>query len=76
MPSKQNISKIGEWKAGNVDRIVFETRKEKQFPARIAQAVEAGKAKSRQAYIISAVDAALERDGYPAPDGAGEQPGD
>ncbi len=64
MPSKQNIEKIGEWKAKNVDRIVFEPRKEKQFPARLAAAIEAGKAASRQEYIIAAVEAALERDGF------------
>ncbi len=66
MSSKQNIGKIGEWKAKNVDRIVFEPRKEKQFPARLAAAIAAGKAGSRQEYIIAAVETALARDGFMA----------
>lgn len=68
MASKQNIEKIGEWKSKNVDRIVFEPRKEKQFPSRLAAAVAAGKAGSRQEYIIAAVEAALATDGFPVED--------
>lgn len=71
MPSKQNIEKIGEWKAKKVDRIVIEPRKERQFPARLGEAVRRGKAASRQDYIISAVEKALKEDGLP-PGAVGE----
>ena len=63
MPSKQDTKKIDAWKAQNVDRIVIEPRKDKLLPARLKAAVEAGKATSRQEYIITAIEEALSRDG-------------
>ena len=68
MPSKQNIGKIQEWKTKNVDRIVIESRKDRQLPDRIRAAVAEGKASSRQEYILNAVEAALDRDGFPRPE--------
>ena len=63
--AKQNIQKINEWKAAKVTRINLEFRNDSGLIERIQEAVTMGKAKSRQAYIIEAVRAALERDGIP-----------
>ena len=63
--AKQNIAKINEWKAAKVTRINLELRNDSGLVQRIQEAVTQGKAKSRQAYIIEAVRAALERDGIP-----------
>ena len=63
--AKQNIKKINEWKAAKITRINLEFRNDSGLIERIQEAVMMGKAKSRQAYIIEAVRAALERDGIP-----------
>lgn len=65
---KQNYAKIREWQGENTDRIQILARKSDHLPERIQQAIDAGKAKSRQSYIIAAVKDALDRDGIPAPD--------
>lgn len=62
---KQNYGAINKWKSENTDRIQILPRKSEHFPERIQLAVEAGKANSRQAYILNAVKQALERDGIP-----------
>ena len=62
---KQNIQKINEWKAAKVTRINLEFRNDTHIVERINKAVEMGKAKSRQAYILDAVKKALEADGIP-----------
>ena len=46
-----------------LDRILIQPRKEKRLPDRLAAA--AGKAPSKQAYIILAVETALDADGIP-----------
>ena len=63
--TKPNYAAIDRWKHEKTDRIQVSSRKEDRLPERIEAAVAAGKAKSRQAYIIAAVKAALERDGIP-----------
>ena len=63
-PNKQNLEYIAKWKLENTDRIVIQPRKDVRLPGRIQQAIEAGRAASRQDYIINAVLAALERDGF------------
>ena len=63
--TKQNIARINQWKVENVSRINLEFRKDSGILERIQVAVDAGKAKSRQSYIIAAVCAALDRDGIP-----------
>lgn len=65
MTSKQNTKKIEEWKRNNVTRIHLELRNDSGIPERIQQAVDAGLARSRQAYIIDAVKERLDRDGIP-----------
>ncbi len=62
---KQDAGKIRAWKIKEIDRITIEPRKLLQIPARIAAAVEAGRAASRQDYIIRAITEALDRDGIP-----------
>ena len=66
MANKQNIEKIAAWKKANVTRITIEVRNDSGIADRIAAAVEAGKAASRQAYIVAAVETALAGDGFPA----------
>ena len=63
-PNKQNLEYIAKWKLENTDRIVIQPRKDLDMPDRIRQAIVAGRAASRQDYIINAVLAALERDGF------------
>lgn len=65
MASKQDTKKIAAWKAANVDTIRFEVRKAERLNERIAAAVSAGKAASRQAYLIAAINARLTEDGFP-----------
>ena len=62
MTSKQDLKKIDEWKAANVDRIVIQPRKALRLPQRLQEAVSRGEAASKQEYIIKAVEAALARD--------------
>ena len=66
---KQDPVKIRAWKRENIDTIRAEARKELRLPERIAAAVDAGRASSRQEYIIGAICERLERDGI-----AGEDP--
>ena len=63
--SKQNYEKINQWKNDKTDRIQILPRKEEFIPARIQAAIDAGKAGSRQAYILEAIREKLERDGIP-----------
>ena len=65
MPSKQNIQAISKWQEDNTDLVRIRIRKMEHIPERIQLAIDAGKASSRQAYIINAILAALERDGIP-----------
>ena len=63
MASKQNLKRIDDWKAGNIDRIVIQPRKGLKLPQRLQSAVEGGNASSKQEYIIKAIQTALDRDG-------------
>ncbi len=65
MPSKQNIQAIDAWNRENTDLIRLRVRKEERLNERIQLAIEQGKAKSRQAYILDAIKKALEADGIP-----------
>ena len=60
--SKQNIAKIDEWKKNNVVRVVTEVRKDSGLIERL-EAATALHGCSRQAYIIRAVEQALDADG-------------
>lgn len=62
MSSKQNIKKISEWQEANTDLLRIRARKEANIPERIQALVEKGKAKSRQAYIVDAILAALKHE--------------
>jgi len=63
--AKQNYAAISKWQKENVDRIQILPRKDEHIPDRIQLAIDAGFAPSRQAYILAAIRAALERDGIP-----------
>jgi len=63
---KQNYENINKWKAEKTDRIQILPRKEEHIPERIQMAIDAGKSASRQAYIIKAIERALENDGIPS----------
>ena len=76
MAKKQNNQAIIAWQKENTELIRIHVRKNEQLSERIAQAVEAGKDNSRQSYILNAVRARLEADGFPKPDTAEEQPGE
>ena len=65
MATKQNIQAIDAWNRENTDLIRLRVRKEERINERIQIAIEQGKAKSRQAYILDAVKKALEADGIP-----------
>ena len=54
-----------KYREKSLDRIEIQTQKRLAIPARIAAAVEAGRAASRQDYIIRAITEALDRDGIP-----------
>lgn len=60
----QNYANIKRWQLENTDRIEIKPRKDLRIPDRIQHAIDAGRAASRQDYIINAVLAALERDGF------------
>lgn len=62
---KQDWTKTAAWQAVNVDRIEIKPRKDLHLLDRIAAAVDAGRAGSRQDYIIGAICERLERDGIP-----------
>ena len=61
----QDIKKITQWQKDCTDRIVIRVKKDKRLPELIQQALDSGHGESRQAYIIAAINAALERDGIP-----------
>ena len=65
MPSKQNLKAIDNWKRENTDLIRVRVRKHEHLIERVQMAVDGGFGKSRQAYILDAIRAALERDGIP-----------
>ena len=66
MPTtKAHMAATRRYRAKSLDRIEVQARKELRFPDRIAAAVEAGRAASRQDYIIRAISEALDRDGIP-----------
>lgn len=75
MAKKQNNQAIIAWQKENTELIRIHVRKAEMITERIANAVEAGKDNSRQSYILNAVRARLEADGFPKPDGT-EQPED
>ena len=51
--TKQNYAAINKWKSEKADRIQILPRKEEHIPERIQMAIDAGHAKSRQAYILN-----------------------
>lgn len=63
--AKQNYEAISKWKSENTERIQILPRKSEHISERIQLAIEQGKAKSRQAYILDAIKKALEADGIP-----------
>ena len=63
--AKQNYEAISKWKSENTERIQTLPRKSEHISERIQLAIEQGKAKSRQAYILDAIKKALEADGIP-----------
>ena len=65
MASNQNIKAIDAWQAENIEKILIKPRKTEHISERIQLAIDQGKAKSRQAYILVAVKKALEADGIP-----------
>lgn len=70
---KQNIQAINKWQAENTDLIRIRPRKDDHLIERIQMAVETGKTKSRQGFIIEAIKEKLERDGIPMIDGDNAQ---
>ena len=66
--AKQNYEAINKWKSENTERIQILPRKSEHISERIQLAIEQGKAKSRQAYILDAIKKALEADGIPTLD--------
>ena len=71
MSSKQNFRAIDDWQRENVERIVIKPNRKQHVSDRIQIAIDRGLAKSRQAYILSAVQKALEEDGIPEIDDEG-----
>lgn len=67
----QNIQRIAAWKKANTERIVLETRKDERLNERLLAAIAAGKGVSKQGYILTAVNEALARDGFPRPEAEG-----
>ena len=53
-----------EYNKNNLQRIVIQPRNEERIKERISKAVENGSSTSVQAYIIEAVKARLESEGY------------
>lgn len=62
---KQNVKRIDEWQAQNVERLVIKPRLEDNISTRIDALIEKGIAKSRQSYIIDAIKAQLQKDEKP-----------
>ena len=71
MSSKQNFRAIDDWQRENVERIVIKPNRKQHVSDRIQIAIDQGLAKSRQAYILSAIQKALEEDGIPEIDDEG-----
>ena len=71
MSSKQNFRVIDDWQRENVERIVIKPNRKQHVSDRIQIAIDQGLAKSRQAYILSAIQKALEEDGIPEIDDEG-----
>lgn len=65
MPTKQDTKAIDRWQAENVDKILIKPRKMKHIPERIQMALDSDLAKSRQEYIIYAIEQRLIADGIP-----------
>ena len=65
MPSKQNIKAINEWQNANTELLRIRVRNVERLSERIQMAIDAGRGKSRQGYIIDAVKRALTEDGIP-----------
>ena len=78
MGNKQNSQSIIAWQKENTELIRIHARKDEHISDRIAQAVAQGKDKSRQAYILNAVRARLDADGFPTPEPENDkaQPGE
>ena len=70
---KQNIQAINRWQAENTDLIRIRPRKDDFLIERIQMAVDAGKTKSRQGFIIEAIKEKLEREGIPFIESADEE---
>jgi len=62
--SAAQLAAAARWQAANVDVIRIKPHKRDMLRERIAQAVDAGRAKSQQDYIITAVKDKLEKDGF------------
>ena len=71
MSSKQNFRAIDDWQRENVERIVIKPNRKQHVSDRIQIAIDQGLEKSRQAYILSAIQKALEEDGIPEIDDEG-----
>ena len=71
MSSTQNFRAIDDWQRENVERIVIKPNRKQHVSDRIQIAIDQGLAKSRQAYILSAIQKALEEDGIPEIDDEG-----
>ena len=50
-----------EWRKQNIDIISIETRKDDAIKMRVEKLIDAGKAKSKQAFYVSAILSALEK---------------
>lgn len=73
MAEKQDWKKINEWQKENTERIVIVAPKKDNLTDNIKQAIDAGKATSRQGYIISAIKTALTNDGILGVDSPAEK---
>lgn len=62
---KENVEKIQQWKKEKVTPMYINVRNDTHLLERIALAVDSGLARSRQAYVLAAIEAALDRDGVP-----------
>lgn len=71
--SKHKMEYDAKWSAENLEHIQIRPSKRLMLSAKIDAAVSQGKAASRTAYIVSAILAALDRDGITAGQGAQER---
>lgn len=60
MPKKQTVASA-KWQADNVTQILIKPNVKLDIPNRIQRLIDAGKADSRQGFIIAATLAALEK---------------